>query len=431
MIAGRTLFVDYHDQWMTCHGGSIPAAVARSQPQGALTELWAHGAKHPNERTMNKVIDTDKTPSSGAAPKTSPLPDDFQDRVFKAIAVQRPAVTAYIKEIRRKKPFATPAEVMKTIEAQYVATTTAASTAIGASAAIPAVGIPIAIGLGVADLLFFYETTALFALCMAELRGISIEDPERARVIVLGAVLGEKRKSKITDLVMSALPAGATVAGARTVAGVAFAGATPKWGDLLAQQLPDSALVPVSMVLAKQAIAQGSVMGAVKISSKAIPVIGAVAGGATSFYFGSGVVKSCRAGFSAPVESWPTWLELTDSDGDGVPDPSRAVLAMRSASESAKDFGENVWGRVVDGTEMFRSVDLDGDGVPDEARALTTVKGAATTVGDAVGGTAKTVGGAVGGTAKTVGAATANAAGRMAGIFKREKKADDGASADE
>ena len=63
------------------------------------------------------------------------LPDDFQERVFKAIAVQRPAVTAYIKEIRRRHPDATPAQVMRIIEKQYVATTTSASAVVGASAA--------------------------------------------------------------------------------------------------------------------------------------------------------------------------------------------------------------------------------------------------------------------------------------------------------
>lgn len=351
--------------------------------------------------------------SKAQAAQPIALPADFQDRVFKAIAVQRPAAAAYIKEIRRKNPTATPAEVMKKIEAQYVATTTTASAAIGASAAIPAVGIPVAIGLGVADLLFFYETTALFALCMTELRGIPIDDPDRAKVVVLGALLGEKRKSKVAELAMSALPAGATLAGARGVAGAALSGTAPKWGDLLAQQLPDSALVPVSMVLAKQAIAQGSVMGVVKISSKAIPVIGAIAGGATSFYFGSGVVKSCRAGFSDPVDAWPDWLELTDSDGDGGPDPSRAVLAMRAATASAKDFGESVWGRVVDATETFRSVDLDGDGVADEAKALTAVKGATAAVGNVAGGAAKAVGGAA-----------SSAAGSVAGLFKRDKKAE-------
>lgn len=371
---------------------------------------------------MSKKVDVSKEMPSGDSPTASMLPEDFQERVFKAIAVQRPAVTAYIKEVRRKNPAASPAKVMKAIESQYVATTTIASAAIGASAAIPAVGIPIAIGLGVADLLFFYETTALFALCMTELRGIPIDNPERAKAVVLGAVLGEKRKSKVTELVMGALPAGTAISAARTIAGASMSAAAPSWGDLLAQQLPDSALVPVTMVLAKQAIAQGSIMSFAKIGSKAIPVIGAIAGGATSFYFGSGVVKSCRAGFSAPVDTWPSWLELTDSDGDGVPDPSKAVLAMRAASGSAKDFGESVWGRVVDATEMFRSVDIDGDGIPDQPQALTVVKGAATAVG-----------GAAGGAAKAVGSVASKSAGAVAGIFKRGKRANDdvGAMEDE
>lgn len=352
----------------------------------------------PARRSRGDGVETrDKTP-------TPALPDDFQERVFTAIAVQRPAAAAYIKEVRRKNPSATPAQVMKTIEAQYVASTTIASTAIGASATIPGVGIPVALGLGVADLIFFYETTALFALTMTELRGIPIDDPERAKAVVLGALLGEKRRSKVTELVLSVLPAGSTITGARAAAGTALQGATPKWGDLLAQQLPDSALVPVTMVLAQRAIAQGAVMGTVKISSKAIPVVGAIAGGATSFYFGSGVVKSVRDGFSAPADSWPAWLEPTDADGDGQPDPSRAVLALRAASASAKDFGEGVWERVVTATDAFRSVDLDGDGIPDEARALTAVKGAAT---------------AAGGLAKSVGAKTTNAAGSVARMFKR------------
>ena len=351
-----------------------------------------------------------KASKSGAAPKPSALPEDFQERVFRAIAVQRPAVAAYIKEVRRKNPSATPAQVMKTIESQYVATTTLASAAVGATATIPAVGIPVAIGLGVADLLFFYETTALFALCMAELRGIPMDDPDRAKAVVLGALLGEKRRSKVTELIFSVLPVGSTVAGARAAAGKVASGVAPRWGELLAEHLPDSALVPVTMVLAKKAIAQGAVIGTVKISTKVIPVVGAVAGGATSFYFGSGVVKSCRAGFSAPVQSWPTWLELTDTDLDGVRNPSKAVQAMRFASASAQDFGEGVWKRVAAATAMFRSVDLDDDGARQAPRAVTVIKGAATAVG-----------GAAGGAAKAVGSTASSAAGAVAGTFKRDQ----------
>lgn len=377
--------------------------------------------------------------NSAAEPKPVPLPPDFQDRVFKAIAVQRPAAEAYIKEIRRKKPDATPAEVMKTIESQYVAMTTAASAAIGASASIPAVGIPVAIGLGVGDLIFFYETTALFALCMAELRGVPVEDPDRAKAIVLGALLGEKKRNRVTSMVLTALPAGATLAAGRTAASAVASSASPKWGDLIAEQIPESALVPVTIVLAREAIAKGAVMGTVKISSKAIPVIGAAAGAATSFYFGSSVVKSCRTGFSDPVETWPEWLELTDADGDGIPDPSKAVLAMRAASDSAKDFGESVWGKVVDASEVFRSVDIDGDGIPDAPRAVTAAKTAATATGSAAkvaskatgnaavvagkatGSAAKVAGKATGSAAKAVGSVTSSAAGAVMGKFKRAK----------
>ena len=161
------------------------------------------------------------------------LPGDFQDRVFKAIAVQRPAALAYIKEVRRKHPGATPADVMRIIEQHYVRTTTSASAAVGATATIPAVGIPTAIGLGVADLLFFYESTAMFAICMAELRGYRIDDPDRAKVVVLGAMLGEKRKSRVTELVMTALPAGASYTAARMATESTVSRVSPKWGDLL------------------------------------------------------------------------------------------------------------------------------------------------------------------------------------------------------
>lgn len=45
---------------------------------------------------------------------------------------------------------------------------------------------------------------------MTELRGIPIDDPERAKAVVLGALLGEKRRSKATELVLSVLPADST-----------------------------------------------------------------------------------------------------------------------------------------------------------------------------------------------------------------------------
>ena len=274
-------------------------------------------------------------------PASQVLPADFQERLFAIIAKQRPAAVTYIKELRRKHPHATPAQIAALIEKRYVALTTGASASIGATATIPVVGIPTAIGLGVADLLFFYESTALFAICMAELRGYRIDDPERAKVVVLGAMLGEKRKSRITELAMTALPAGATFAGARMATENTISKVSPKWGDLLAQQLPDSALVPVAMVLAKEAMARGAVMGTARVGSKALPVVGAVVGGATSYWFGTSVVKSCREGFSAPLTSWPAWLEVPDAGAGSDPAAKRALGAAKRVGSQAWEAGRD------------------------------------------------------------------------------------------
>ncbi len=269
-------------------------------------------------------------------PNTS-LPTDFQDRIFKIIAKQRPAALAYIKEIRRKHPDATPADVMKKIEQWYLASTTGASAAAGATATIPVVGIPTAVALGVADLTFFYEATALFAICMAELRGHRIDDPERAKVVVLGAMLGEKRKSRVTDLVMTALPAGSTFTGARIATEKTISRVSPKWGDVVSQQLPDSALVPVAMVLAKEALSRGAVMGTARIGAKALPFIGAFVGGATSYWFGSSVVKSCREGFSPPLAAWPEWLDPGDEPTISAQVSARTIEAAKKGSDAVVD----------------------------------------------------------------------------------------------
>jgi hypothetical protein len=288
------------------------------------------------------------------------LPSDFQDRLFAIIAKQQPAAHAYIKELRRKHPDASPEDIMRIIEKWYIGTTTGASAAVGATATIPVVGIPTAVALGIADLTFFYEATALFAICMAELRGYRIDDADRAKVVVLGAMLGEKRKSRITDLVMTALPGGAGLTGARYATENTISRVSPKWGDLLSQQLPDSALVPVAMVLAKEALARGAVMGVGRIGSKALPFIGAFVGGATSYWFGSGVVKSCREGFSAPLTEWPEWLDAGDEPALTTRVSSRAVEVAKKGSDAvaggakklgsvAKDAAETVTSKVKRG----------------------------------------------------------------------------------
>lgn len=309
--------------------------------------------------------------------------DGFQAQIFKAIAVQRPVVLEYLRSVRRDKPEATPAELLKELENRYIATVTVASSGVGASAAIPGVGIPIALGLGVADLLFFYETSALYVLAVAELHDSPVTDPDRARPLVLGMLLGQKSQSEISKMVLTSFGAGG-VSQARTIASGAVGKSLPKgWGEVLTEQLPESALAPLTIVIGREAMKLGGKLGAGTLG-KAIPFgVGAVIGGVGSFTFGRDVVKASRLAFPVQPDDFPTWLGDYEKP-ERVPEPSRASVALDAAAANAKDFGENVWGKVSAATEAFRSVDLDGDGIPDEARALTAIKRA----GRGVAGTA-------------------------------------------
>lgn len=330
--------------------------------------------------------------------------DGVQAQIYKAISVQRPVVLEYLRSLRRDAPEVTAAELRRELDRRYVRTVTTASTGVGLSAAIPGVGVPIALGLGAVDLLFFYETTALYVLAVAELHGVEVSDAARARPLVFGMMLGEKSQSQVTKVVLGAIP-GMDGADARTVAAGVVGTALPNgWGEVLTQQLPDSALAPVLTVLAREAIKVGGKLGAGTVG-KAIPFgVGAVIGGVGSFTFGRDVVKASRAAFPGEPEAFPPALVDFAKPERAPAEPSRAMLALQAAAGEVAEFGGDVRAAATRLTDVFRSVDLDGDGVPDEARAVTAVKGA---------------GSAVKGAGSAVKGAAAGAAGAVSGVVRR------------
>lgn len=313
--------------------------------------------------------------------------DGFKAKIFEAISVQRPVVVEYLKSLRREKPNADAAEILKELENRYVATVTITSTGVGASAAIPGVGIPLALGLGAADLLFFYETSALFVLAVTELHGIEVSDVERVQPLVFGMLLGQKSQSQVSNIVLQAAGVGGVNQARAAASGVAGKALPSGWGEVLTQQLPDSALAPLATVLAREALKASAKFG-VGTLGKAIPFgLGAVVGGVGSFTFGRDVVKASRIAFPTTPEEFPEMLQDFEKPERGTAEPSRATRALQSAAENMSGFGESAWNAASDVVDVFRSVDLDGDGIPDEARALTAAKrGGSAIKGAAVGG---------------------------------------------
>ncbi len=342
-----------------------------------MTTIQPTPAAPDEERVLDVVVDK----ASDTAES-----DGFKSMIYQAISVQRPVVLGYLKSLRREKPNATAAEILKELDKRYVATVTITSTGVGASAAIPVVGIPLALGLGVIDLLFFYETSALYVLAATELHGIEVSDAERARPLVFGMLLGQKSQSQVAKLVRQAAGAGGVDQARALATGMVGRRLPAGWGEVLTQQLPDSALAPLETVIARRALMAGAKFEAGTLG-KAIPFgFGAVVGGVGSFTFGRDVVKAARLAFPMPPTDFPEALLDFQKPEPEIVEPSRAVKALQSAADNVSDFGEAVWDKATDVVDVFRSVDIDGDGVPDEARALTAAKRAGSAItGAAVG----------------------------------------------
>ena len=101
--------------------------------------------------------------------------------IDRVLTVQRPAVLAHIRSIRRKNPDATPQQLVRILELRYLAAVTTGGAAVGATAVIPAIGTGVTLALSGVETAGFLEATALFAQSVAEVHGIAVEDPDRAR----------------------------------------------------------------------------------------------------------------------------------------------------------------------------------------------------------------------------------------------------------
>lgn len=207
--------------------------------------------------------------------------------VDKAQRLQRPAVEKYVLRIRRKYPDEGPEQVIRRLEKQYLNTVTASGGAVGATAAVPGVGTLTALGAITAETAVFIEASALLALAIAEVHGISPTDHERRKTLVLAVALGEEG----TSLVGKAIGA--------------------RGGDAMAKLgVPGMSGVNMSSInkaLATKFVKKLTLGKAPLVMGKLVPGgIGAVIGGVGNRAIGSRVVRNARAAFGPPPHFWVT-----------------------------------------------------------------------------------------------------------------------------
>lgn len=215
------------------------------------------------------------------------------DRV---LSVQRPVVIAHLRSIRLRHPEASTADIVRMLERRYLAAVTTGGAAVGATAVVPGIGTGTTLALSGVETAGFLEATALYAQSLAELHGIRIDNPDRARALVLTLMLG----SEAVDLVSQ---------WARHAAGKGVA-RDKYWGELITKSLPRAALGPLVDRLKSSFVRQFAAKGGASLLGKALPFgIGAVVGGAGNNLLGRRVLVNSRRAFGIAPEAYPPELE--------------------------------------------------------------------------------------------------------------------------
>ena len=218
------------------------------------------------------------------------LPPQVEKGVERLLSVQRPVVLLHIHSIRRRNPDASPAQVIKILETRYLTAVTAGGAAVGASAAIPGVGVGISLALSGVETAGFLEASALFAQSVTEVHGIAVEDPERARTLVMVMMLGSAGSDLVKQLAGQAVGIGPTRG--------------RFWGELVTKSLPQAALGQIGDRIKKSFVRRFVATQGASVVGRAIPFgIGAVIGGTGNRVLGRKVVSSSRDAFGpAPLQ---------------------------------------------------------------------------------------------------------------------------------
>lgn len=212
------------------------------------------------------------------------------------LRVQRPAVVAHLRSIRLRHPHATNAEIVRMLERRYLAAVTTTGATVGATAVIPGIGTGMTLALSGVETLGFLDATALFAQSLAELHGIPVENPDRARALVLTLMLGKEGVDLVAQFGKQMSGKGAP--------------RSAYWGEMITKSLPRAAMGPLVDRLKSAFIHQFAAKGGASVVGKALPFgIGAAIGGAGNHLLGRRVLVGSRRAFGPAPLAYPAELE--------------------------------------------------------------------------------------------------------------------------
>ena len=265
--------------------------------------------------------------------------EGFEKALSTVLAVQRPLVLKNIQRMTAKHPGESPERLAERLGQQYLTTVTGAGAAVGGTAIVPGIGTVAALGLSGAAVAGFMEATALYAQSLAELHGITTQDPQRAQALVMALMLGDDAKELLREAAAKAGRPYDPQSSLNALAGTASGtGISAFVVDRLKRTF-----------MRKMLLRQGA-----GFVGRAVPFgVGAVIGGVGNRAMGKAVVKSAQHLFGPAPVQLPEELrgELTE-----LPEGKEARKEARQlVRQGVKDDAEDMAAEVRAARERHRS----------------------------------------------------------------------------
>jgi hypothetical protein len=244
-----------------------------------------------------------KRSSSDSLPATTNAKPKASARALASVIerstrIQGPAAAAYVERLRRSDPGADPAAIVKKLEKRYVTAVTASGAAVGSTAVLPGLGTIAALSAAAGETAVFLEATAFFALATASVYGVSAENRERRRALVLSVLVGDDGKHAMAELLGPGRTSGA-------------------WLSEGVASLPMSSLSQLNSRLLKRAVRRFTLRRSALLVGKLLPVgIGALIGAVGNRLAGRKIVRNAQRAFGKPPARWTGTLHLLPTAAD-------------------------------------------------------------------------------------------------------------------
>ncbi|GAA1641687.1 hypothetical protein [Georgenia ruanii] len=204
-------------------------------------------------------------------------------------AVRRSKGHEVALELRQEHPGATPAELIGLLERRYLRRSALLGGGVGAAATVPAVGTGTAVVLTAGQVASFLISSATFAMAVATVHGVEVDDVERRRTLLAASLLGEE--------------------GAEIVSGQVGLG-TLYWARTLLTKLPIGRIRAVNKLLARRLMRFGFARGGALALGRLVPFgVGAVIGYVGTRGMGQNVVDGVHEAFGPPPARFTADLE--------------------------------------------------------------------------------------------------------------------------